>query len=72
MNVFEGVELNTAQFFWPIVILIAMMIGTTLLFHLLFKWLPRGVYNIFIGLAALFGAYIWAVPLNLGFYELFK
>ncbi|WP_366160596.1 hypothetical protein ABXS71_16920 [Bacillus infantis] len=72
MNVFEGAELNTMQFFWPLLILIGTMFGTTLLYAVLFKWLPKGLFNLFVGPAALLGAYIWAIPMNLGFYGFFK
>jgi hypothetical protein len=72
MNIFEGAELNTLQFIWPLMLLIGTMFGTTLIYVLCFKWLPKRIYNYLIGPAALLGAYIWAVPMNLGFYEFFK
>jgi hypothetical protein len=72
MNIFEGAELNTMQFIWPLVILIGTMFGTTLIYALCFKWLPKKLYNFFIGPAALLGFYIWLVPFNLGFYIYFS
>lgn len=72
MNIFEGVELNTSQFVWPIIILLVTMFGSALIVRLLFSWLPSKLLNFLLGPAALFGAYIWAVPMNLGFYEFFK
>lgn len=69
---FEGVELNLMQFFWPLIILIITMVGTTFIYSLLFKWLPKAIYKYLLGPAALIGFYIWLVPMNLGFYELFK
>ncbi|KGM44798.1 hypothetical protein NP83_09490 [Neobacillus niacini] len=72
MNVFEGINLNTMQFIGPIIILFINMILTAFIFNLLFSWLPKKLYNFLLGPAALFGAYIWAIPMNMGFYDLFK
>ncbi|QCJ45396.1 hypothetical protein FAY30_25925 (plasmid) [Bacillus sp. S3] len=72
MNIFKGVELNSMQFIGPLIGLAATMFATAFLFRLLFGWLPKKLFNLLLGPAALIGAYIWAVPMNLGFYELFK
>lgn len=72
MNIFEGLELNTIQFIGPLLILIATMVLTALIFKLVFSWLPKQLFNFLLGPSALVGAYIWAVPMNLGFHELFK
>jgi len=73
MNIFEGVELDTMQFFWPLIILAGTMFSIGFLYSRLFKWLPKGLYNSLIGPVVLIvGGYIWIYPMNLGFYELFK
>ncbi len=72
MNIFEGVEYNTTQFIGPLLVLAGTMIGIAIIFKLLFGWLPRKVFNFFLGPVTLIGFYIWMVPMNLGFYEYFK
>ena len=72
MNIFEGVELNTMQFIWPLIILFVTMLATAIVYKLLFGWLPQKIFNFFIGPVCLLAAYIWAIPMNLGFYEFFK
>jgi len=72
MNIFEGADLNTMQFIGPLIVLVATMVLTAIIFKLLFSWLPSKLFNFFLGPVALVGAYIWAVPMNLGFHELFK
>ena len=73
MNIFEDVKLNSIQIIGPLVILLITMIATTLVYSLLCKrWLPVKVFNYLIGPVALFGAYLWAFPMNLGFHEFFK
>ncbi|MBO0962510.1 hypothetical protein J1P26_22710 [Neobacillus sp. MM2021_6] len=72
MNIFEGIDFNTMQLIGPIVLLVVTMILTTFLFKLIFGWLPKSLFNFLLGPIALLGAYIWAIPMNMGFYELFK
>lgn len=69
---FEGVEFNAMQFVGPLIVLILTMIGTALIYKLLFSWLPKKLYNALIGPVALFGAYIWAIPMDLGFHTYFQ
>lgn len=69
---YEGVEFNSMQFIGPLIILIITMIAVTLVYKLLFSWLPKRLFNFLIGPVALFGTYIWAIPMKLGFHELFK
>ncbi|MEH7115563.1 hypothetical protein V7124_24855 [Neobacillus niacini] len=72
MNIFEGVEFNTMQFVGPLIVLTVTMFSTAFIFRLLFRWLPTKLLNYLMGPAALVGAYIWVIPMNMGFYELFK
>jgi hypothetical protein len=71
VNIFEGVDFNTIQLILPLIILLLTMVLTVLVYRLLFSWLPSKIYNFFIGPAALLGAYIWAIPMNLGFHKFF-
>jgi hypothetical protein len=71
VNIFEGVEFNTMQLIGPLIILLLSMILTVLVFRLLFSWLPSKLFNFLIGPVALLGAYIWAIPMNLGFHKFF-
>lgn len=72
MNLFEGVEFNSMQFVGPIIVLAITMFAVVFIYKILFSWLPTKLFNFLIGPVALFGAYIWAIPMNLGFHELFK
>jgi hypothetical protein len=72
LNVFEDVELNTVQFIGPLIVLIVTIIGMAIVYRLLFNWLPKKLFNFLLGPVALFGFYIWLIPMDLGFYELFK
>ncbi|WP_313890766.1 hypothetical protein [Psychrobacillus sp.] len=72
MNIFEGVEIDYMYIIGPLLVLMATMFTVTLIYSLLFKWLPKSLFNFLIGPVALFGAYLWAFPMNFGFYEFFK
>lgn len=69
---FEGIEFNAMQFVGPLIVLIITMISIVLIYRLLFSWLPKKIYNILIGPVALIGAYVWAIPMNLGFHTYFS
>jgi len=73
MNILEGVEFNSIQIIGTLVMLFISMLATTLLYSLLCKrWLHVKIFNFLIGPVALFGAYLWAFPMNMGFYDFFK
>lgn len=69
---FEGIEFNTMQFIGPLIVLVVTMFAVALVFKLFFNWLPRKLFEFLLGPVALFGAYLWAFPMNLGFHEFFK
>lgn len=69
---FEGGEFNTMQIVKPLIVLILTMIGTTLIYKLLFSWLPKRLYSALIGPVALFGAYLRATQMDLGFHTYFQ
>jgi hypothetical protein len=72
MNIFQGVKFNSMQFVAPLIILAVTMLATVFIFRLLFGWLPKKLFNFLLGPVALVGTYIWAIPMNMGFFELFK
>jgi len=73
MNIFEGVEINTMQFIGPLIILTVTMFLIGFLYSRLFRWLPKRIYNTFMGPVILIvGGYIWVYSMNMGFYEFFK
>jgi hypothetical protein len=72
MNIFQGVKFNSMQFIAPLIILAITMFTTALIFRLLFGWLPKKLFNFLLGPVAVIGAYIWAIPMNMGFYGFFK
>lgn len=69
---FEGVEFNWVPIIGPLIVLIITMFAVTLIYKLLFSWLPAKLFNFLMGPVALIGMYIWAFPMNLGFHEFFK
>ncbi|OOP61754.1 hypothetical protein BWZ43_25685 [Heyndrickxia oleronia] len=60
------------QIIIPLVLLILCMVSISLIYWLVFRWLPKLIFNFLLGPIALLGAYIWAFPMNMGFYEFFK
>lgn len=68
---FGELKFNSMQFIGPLLILAVVMFIIGLIFSLLFKWLPKEIYNYLFVSVLILGAYIWAVPMNMGFYELF-
>lgn len=69
---FENVEFNSMQLIGPLIILLITMFSVALVYKLLFKWLPKKLFNLLIGPVMLISLYIWAFPMNLGFHEFFK
>ena len=68
----DGIETNYMVIIAPIVVLFVTMFAVTLVFKIFFSWLPKRLFDFLIGPVALFGIYIWAIPMNAGFHELFK
>lgn len=69
---FESVEFNWIQIIGPLIVLIVTLFALALIYKLFFNWLPRKLYNLLIGPVMLLGVYLWAIPMNMGFHELFK
>ncbi|WP_404407694.1 hypothetical protein [Jeotgalibacillus malaysiensis] len=72
MDITEGVDFNSMQFVWPIIILFVSMFITAGIARLIFGMLPKSILNFLVTAAALLGAYIWAIPMEMGFYEFFR
>lgn len=72
LNIFEGIELNTMQFIGPLVVLIIMGSILGILYRVLFSWLPKSIYNYLLGAVILMAIYLWAFPMQMGFYEFFR
>ncbi|MET4563505.1 hypothetical protein [Lysinibacillus parviboronicapiens] len=57
----------------PMILLPIVMVVCVVIYKLLFgKILPTKIYNFFIGPVALVGFFVWALPMNMGFYEFFR
>ncbi|WP_446854126.1 hypothetical protein [Halobacillus faecis] len=72
MNIFEGVDLNTMMFIGPLIVLTITISGVCLIYFYIFNWIPKQIFNYFLVGVVLLGAYIWAVPMNMGFFEYFQ
>ncbi|WP_082786598.1 hypothetical protein [Sporosarcina psychrophila] len=72
MNPFEGIEVDWMPIIGPIIVLIVTVVAVALIYRLFFNWLPTKLFNFLIGPIVLFGFYIWAIPMNVGFHEFFK
>jgi len=72
MNIFEGVDFNSMMFIGPLIVLFTTISGVCLIYSYVFRWLPKRIFNYLLTPAALIGAYIWAIPMNMGFFEYFK
>jgi len=61
------------NFIIPLVLLFIVPFVITAIFSVCFKrLLPAKIHNYLLGPVTLLGLYIWAVPMELGFYEFFR
>ncbi|MGC7931265.1 hypothetical protein ACP3VS_21925 [Lysinibacillus sp. VIII_CA] len=75
MDIFTDISgSGSLWFFIPTMILLpVVMIGCAIIYKILLgSILPKKVYNFFLGPIALLGFFIWAIPMNMGFYEFFR
>ncbi|AYC29655.1 hypothetical protein [Paenisporosarcina cavernae] len=73
MNLFENVDFPTEQIIGPLIVLIITMVIVASVYKILLgKILPPKVFNFLLGPVCLFGCYLWAYPMHLGFHELFN
>ncbi|WP_025116247.1 hypothetical protein [Lysinibacillus fusiformis] len=65
--------LNVLSIILPIIMLMVVIIGCIVVFASIFeKLLPKLIYKSLLVCVALVGFYIWAEPMNMGFYEFFR
>lgn len=75
MNFLDGLSLGAnLKYFIPPFLLLLLVPGTCAgIYTIIFKRvLPDSIYKYLLGPVALLGIYIWAVPMNTGFYEFFR
>ena len=75
MAIFSGLSLGGSLLYFipPILLLPVVMVVCALVYKIIFKnILPTKIYNVFIGPVTLLGFFIWAIPMNMGFYEFFR
>ncbi|WP_339279937.1 hypothetical protein [Lysinibacillus sp. FSL P2-0066] len=75
MDIFT--EILSAGSLWffilPMILLLVVMIGCAMIYKILLgNILPTKIYNFLLGPIALLGFFIWAIPMNMGFYEFFR
>jgi hypothetical protein len=72
MNIFEGVNFNLMMFIGPLIVLTITISGLCLIYKIVFNRVPKSIDNFLLGGVVLLGGYIWAIPMQLGFFEYFK
>ncbi|MBD8521494.1 hypothetical protein [Lysinibacillus fusiformis] len=75
MDIFTDISSAGSLWFFipPMILLPIVMIGCAVIYKILLgKILPTKIYNFLLGPIALLGFFIWAIPMNIGFYEFFR
>ncbi|MFE3576850.1 hypothetical protein [Lysinibacillus sp. NPDC059133] len=73
LKAFASGGLSVLFIILPVIILMVVEIGCIVVFSLIFeKLLPNKIYKYLLVCVALVGFYIWAMPMNLGYYEFFR
>ncbi|MEQ6853276.1 hypothetical protein AAHH17_02270 [Lysinibacillus capsici] len=75
MDIFTDISRTESLWFFipPIILLPVVMIGCAMIYKILLgNILPTKIYKFFLGPIALLGFFIWAIPMNMGFYEFFR
>ena len=75
MDIFTGLSLGESLLYFipPLLLLPVVMIGCAVIYKILLgNVLPKKIYNFLLGPITLLGFFIWAIPMNMGFYELFR
>ena len=75
MDIFTGLSLGESLLYFipPMLLLPIVMIGCAVIYKILLgNILPKKIYNFLLGPIALLGFFIWAIPMNMGFYEFFR
>ena len=75
MDIFTGLSLGESLLYFipPMLLLPIVMIGCAVIYKILLgNILPKKIYNFLLGPITLLGFFIWAIPMNMGFYEFFR
>jgi len=75
MDIFTGLSLGGSLLYFipPMLLLPIVMIGCAVIYKILLgNIFPKKIYNFLLGPIALLGFFIWAIPMNMGFYEFFR
>lgn len=75
LDIKTGFSLGASLWYFipPMILLPVVMVVCVVIYRIIFiKLLPTKIFNFFIGPIALLGFFIWAIPMNIGFYEFFR
>lgn len=71
----DGLKLGTQLYYFipPIILLFVVPTTFAILYAILFRRiLPDKIFNFFLVAVILLGLYVWAAPMETGFYEFFR
>lgn len=75
MDIFTGLSLGRSLLYFipPMLLLPVVMIVCAVTYKILLgNILPTKIYKFFLCSITLLGFFIWAIPMNMGFYEFFR
>lgn len=72
LNLFENVDINASQYIGPIIVLVITMLLIAFLCRVISKSWSKELTNYLFGLGIIVSFFIWAFPMNMGFYDFFK
>lgn len=75
MDLWSSISIGSDLWYFipPMLLLPTVMFLCVWIYKILLdKVLPTKLYNFFIGPVVLIGFFIWAIPMNVGFYEFFR
>ncbi|TQR27184.1 hypothetical protein C7Y47_23480 [Lysinibacillus sphaericus] len=75
MDIFSGLSISGSLLYFipPMLLLPAVMVVCAAIYKVLLgNILPPKIYNLLLGPIALLGFFIWAIPMDMGFYEFFR
>ncbi|KMY32010.1 hypothetical protein ACZ11_07495 [Lysinibacillus xylanilyticus] len=75
MDIFSGLSIGERLLYFipPMLLLPVVMVVCAAIYKVLLgNILPTKIYNFLLVTIALLGFFIWAIPMNMGFYEFFR
>ncbi|QTB25222.1 hypothetical protein [Lysinibacillus sphaericus] len=75
MDIFSGLSIGGSLLYFipPMLLLPVVMVVCAAIYKaLLGNILPTKIYNFLLVPIAILGFFIWAIPMNMGFYEFFR